>query len=70
MMEKYDSIQSLEHSALVKISFMLWNQDDTRALMAKVELHSDFVRKRTEWEKIENKVMEKIPLLPLPMLLK
>lgn len=59
---------SLEHIALVKIVVSLWNQNDVMTLM--VNLRSPLCIRDEEWQKIEDRVIEKVPQLLLPELLK
>lgn len=55
---------SLEYTILLKIVIMLWNQDDVRALMRKYRFPLLFKNRIKEWQKIEDKVIEKVLSLP------
>lgn len=73
---------SLEHIALVKVSAVLWNQPDIRALMVKFSNFPLFPHVDDEhcfmpdserkiiWQKIEDKVTEKMTQLTIPISLK
>lgn len=59
---------SLEHMALLRIAISLWNQKDVLALQRAVIL--SFIPDPLEWEKIEERVIEKAQQLSLPKLIK
>lgn len=61
----YTFIPSSEHKTLVETTIKLWNQDDIRDLLS--EFYFPLLFKcMSEWQKIENKVIEKVPELLLP----
>ncbi|KAG8191714.1 hypothetical protein JTE90_008779 [Oedothorax gibbosus] len=52
----YTLTLSLEHTALVKIATVLWNQDDIRALVKKFYFQSSiFSERQREWQVVEDK---------------
>lgn len=59
---------SLKHIALVNIVVSLWNQDDIKALIA--NLNFPLYIRDEDWQKIEDRVIEKVPQLLIPSLLK
>ncbi|GFR11651.1 ANK_REP_REGION domain-containing protein [Trichonephila clavata] len=66
----YTFVPSPEHKTLVEAAIKLWNEDDVRSLVSRFYFPLILSKRMSEWQKIENKVVEKVSKLPLAKPLK